>query len=59
MIKGLAERGMVISIKYVRSDFLILDTLPHVRAHTLLAYTPSLPSTSVHILIIREDMTEI
>ena len=28
------------SIKYVNSNFLILEPLPPVRAHTLLAYTP-------------------
>ena len=47
------------SINYVNSDFLILEPLPPVRAHTLLAYTPPPPSTGVRILFFKEDMTEI
>ena len=38
------------SVKYIRSDFIILDQPPPpVRIHTLLVYTPS-PSTSVRIV---------
>ena len=44
------------SIKYIHSDFVILDPSPPVRAHTLLAYTSS-PSTSVRILYFKEDRT--
>ena len=47
------------SINNANSDFLILEPLPPVRAHTLLACTPPHPSTSVRILFFKEDMTEI
>ena len=33
--------------------------LPPVRAHTLLAYTPYPPSTSVRLVFFKEDITEI
>ena len=36
-------------MKYLRSDFVILDFPTPVRSHTLLAYTPSLSSKSVQI----------
>ena len=49
------------SIKYVRSDFVLLDPpLPPVRAHTLLTYNTSPPTrTSVRIVLFKEDMTDI
>ena len=47
------------SIKYVRSDFVILDPLSPVRPNTLLANIPFLPSTSAQIVFFKEDMTEI
>ena len=37
----------------------MLDPLPPVRAHRLLAYTPLRPSTSVRILFFKEYMTDI
>ena len=42
-------------MKCVRLDVVILDS-PTVRAHMLLAYTPSPPSTSAQILFFKEDM---
>ena len=42
-------------MKCVRLDVVILDS-PTVRAHKLLAYTPSPPSTSAQILFFKEDM---
>ena len=47
------------SIKYVRSDFVILtQPRPPVRAHTLLAYTPFFPSKTVPIVYFKEDMAQ-
>ena len=47
----------VSSIKWVRSDFVNLDTPP--RANTRLVYIPSPSSTSVRTLFFKEDMTGI
>ena len=44
-------------MKCVRLDFVILDS-PTVRAHTLLAYTLSPPSTSTQILFFKEDSAD-
>ena len=45
------------SIKYLHSDFDILDSLAPLRPHILLAYTPP-PTTNVYIVFFKEDNTE-
>ena len=48
------------SIKYVSSDFVILDSPPlPIRAHTLFAHTPTPPIVRAYRYCFVEDMTEI